>query len=243
MITKTSADAELPVASHYYSMHTGKENDGDRRAREDLHHRPVVCFCPEFFFFILLSFCSPVHFFPATTGNGQNPPSWSFLVKWRREGRGRWERVAAFGHTQAIPLYTVGGTKLQTRLVHMHSCICVVFNLYRLILILQCFVDAAIRTIEFNLKLNRQMITTCKIDKLNRVCVIEMTMGKNPLGITYPNPYPRRNNTSAKKLIPITGIKFCPNPYPCRFRVPNGFLIPTNINIKNNSSCKWQSIH
>lgn len=51
MITKTSADAELPVASHYYSMHTGKENDGDRRAGEDLHHRPVVCFCPEFFFF------------------------------------------------------------------------------------------------------------------------------------------------------------------------------------------------
>jgi hypothetical protein len=42
----------------------------------------------------------------------------------------------------------------------------------------------------------------------------------------------------AKKPIPMTGIKFCPNPYPCGFRVPNGFPIPTNINIKNNSSYK-----
>jgi hypothetical protein len=72
---------------------------------------------------------------------------------------------------------------------------------------------------------------------------LEMAMGKNPLGITYSNSYPRRKNTPAKKLIPMTGIKFCPNPYPCGFRVPNRFLIPTNINIKNNSSCKWQSIH
>jgi hypothetical protein len=67
---------------------------------------------------------------------------------------------------------------------------------------------------------------------------IEMAMGKNPLSISCPNPYPRRKNTPAKKLIPVTGIKFCPNPYPCGFRVPNGFSIPTNINIKNNSSCK-----
>jgi hypothetical protein len=59
-----------------------------------------------------------------------------------------------------------------------------------------------------------------------------MAMGKNPLGITCPNPYPRRKNMPAKKLIPVTGIKFCPNPYPCGFRVPNGFPIPTNINIK-----------
>jgi hypothetical protein len=66
----------------------------------------------------------------------------------------------------------------------------------------------------------------------------EMAMGKNPLGITCPNPYPRRKNTPAKKPIPMTGIKFCPNPYPCGFRVPNEFPIPTNINIKNNSSCK-----
>jgi hypothetical protein len=62
--------------------------------------------------------------------------------------------------------------------------------------------------------------------------------GKNPLSITSPNSYPRRKNMSAKKLIPITGIKFCPNSYPCGFRVPNGFPIPTNINIKNNSSYK-----
>jgi hypothetical protein len=61
---------------------------------------------------------------------------------------------------------------------------------------------------------------------------LEMAMGKNPLGITCPNPYPRRKNTPAKKLIPMTGMKFCPNPYPCGFRVPNGFPIPTNINIK-----------
>jgi hypothetical protein len=67
---------------------------------------------------------------------------------------------------------------------------------------------------------------------------LEMAMGKNLLGITCPNPYPRRKNTLAKKPIPMTGIKFCPNPYPCGFRVPNGFPIPTNINIKNNSSCK-----
>jgi hypothetical protein len=67
---------------------------------------------------------------------------------------------------------------------------------------------------------------------------IEMAMGKNPLGITWPNPYPRRKNTPAKKPIPMTGIKFCTNPYPCGFQVPNGFPIPTNINIKNNSSCK-----
>jgi hypothetical protein len=72
---------------------------------------------------------------------------------------------------------------------------------------------------------------------------LEMAMGKNPLGITCPNSYPRRKNTPAKKLIPMTGIKFCPKPYPCGFRVPNGFPIPTNINIKNNLSCKWQSIH
>jgi hypothetical protein len=61
---------------------------------------------------------------------------------------------------------------------------------------------------------------------------VEMTTDKNPLGITYPNPYPRRKNMFAKKLIPITGIKFCPNPYPYGFRVPNEILIPTNINIK-----------
>jgi hypothetical protein len=53
-----------------------------------------------------------------------------------------------------------------------------------------------------------------------------------------PNPYPRRKNTLVKKPIPITGIKFCPNPYPCGFRIPNEFSIPTNINIKNNSSYK-----
>jgi hypothetical protein len=67
---------------------------------------------------------------------------------------------------------------------------------------------------------------------------LEMAMGKNPLGITCPNPYPRIKFTPAKKLIPMTGIKFCPNPYPCGFRVPNGFPIPTNINIKINLSCK-----
>jgi hypothetical protein len=61
---------------------------------------------------------------------------------------------------------------------------------------------------------------------------VEMATGKNPLGITCPNSYPRRKNTPAKKPIPVTGIKFCPNPYPCRFRVPNEFPIPTNINIK-----------
>jgi hypothetical protein len=72
---------------------------------------------------------------------------------------------------------------------------------------------------------------------------VEMAMGKDPLGITCPNPYLRRKNTPVKKLIPMTGMKFCPNPYPCGFRVPNGFPIPTNIDIKNNSSCKWQSIH
>jgi hypothetical protein len=63
------------------------------------------------------------------------------------------------------------------------------------------------------------------------VC-LEMAMGKNPLGITCPNPYPRRKNTPAKKPIPMTGIKFYPNPYPCGFRVPNRFPIPTNINTK-----------
>jgi hypothetical protein len=31
---------------------------------------------------------------------------------------------------------------------------------------------------------------------------VEMSMGKNPLGITCPNPYPRRKNTPAKKPIP-----------------------------------------
>jgi hypothetical protein len=67
---------------------------------------------------------------------------------------------------------------------------------------------------------------------------VEMATGKNPLGITCPYPYPRRKNTSAKKPIPMTDIKFCPNPYPCGFRVPNGFPVPTNINIKNNSSYK-----
>jgi hypothetical protein len=55
---------------------------------------------------------------------------------------------------------------------------------------------------------------------------IEMAMGKNPLGITCPNPYPRRKNMPAKKPIPMMGIKFCPNPYPCGFWVPTGFPYP-----------------
>ena len=75
-------------------------------------------------------------------------------------------------------------------------------------------------------------------DYVRVVLLLEMAMGKNPLGITCPNPYPRRKNMPAKKPIPMTGIKFCPNPYLCGFRVPNGFPIPTNINIKHNSSCK-----
>jgi hypothetical protein len=67
---------------------------------------------------------------------------------------------------------------------------------------------------------------------------LEMATGKNSMGITCPNIYPRRKDMPAKKLIPMTGIKFYPNPYPRGFRVPDGFPILTNINIKNNLSCK-----
>jgi hypothetical protein len=42
---------------------------------------------------------------------------------------------------------------------------------------------------------------------LKHVLEVEMAMGKNPLGITCPNPYPRRKNTPAKKLIPMTGTQ------------------------------------
>jgi hypothetical protein len=61
--------------------------------------------------------------------------------------------------------------------------------------------------------------------------LLQMTMVKT-LGITCQNPYPWRKNTTAKKSISMTGINFCPNSYPRGFRVPNRFLIPTNINIK-----------
>jgi hypothetical protein len=43
---------------------------------------------------------------------------------------------------------------------------------------------------------------------------LEMATGTNPLGFAIPNPYPRKIFTPIKKLIPVTGLKFCPNPYP-----------------------------
>lgn len=92
MITKTSADAELPVASHYYSMHTGKENDDDRRAGEDLHHRPVVCFCPEFFFFHPPFLLFARALFPSN--NGQRPEP-SVVVFPRQVEKGRAREVRA----------------------------------------------------------------------------------------------------------------------------------------------------
>jgi hypothetical protein len=58
-----------------------------------------------------------------------------------------------------------------------------------------------------------------------------MTMGKNP-PVLIAQIHTHEKNTPAKKLIPMTDIKFCPNPYTCGFWVPNEFLIPTNINIK-----------
>jgi hypothetical protein len=55
---------------------------------------------------------------------------------------------------------------------------------------------------------------------------LEMAMGKNPLGITCPNPYPRRKNTPAKKPIPMTGIKFCQTHTHAGFGYPMGFPYP-----------------
>jgi hypothetical protein len=48
--------------------------------------------------------------------------------------------------------------------------------------------------------------------------LLEMEMGKNPLGITCPNPYSRKKNTPAKKLIPMghDGYKILPKPISMR---------------------------
>jgi hypothetical protein len=43
---------------------------------------------------------------------------------------------------------------------------------------------------------------------------LEMATVTNPLGFTVPNPYPWKISMPIKKPVPMTGLRFCPNPYP-----------------------------
>jgi hypothetical protein len=52
---------------------------------------------------------------------------------------------------------------------------------------------------------------------------LEMATGTNPPGFAIPNPYPWKIFTPIKKPVPMTGLKFCPNPYPSGLRVPTGY--------------------
>jgi hypothetical protein len=56
-----------------------------------------------------------------------------------------------------------------------------------------------------------------------RAWLVEMATGTNPPGFAIPNPYPWKIFTPVKKPVPMTGLKFCPNPYPSGLRVPTGY--------------------